>query len=223
MRVFREGSYAEKVAARIEELEEGYRRTPRLQGWMWIYVSFNVTMLLGFYAGRKRLFEDVKANAAWIRKVMWWCLGLGLAAAVAFAILKAINRPTGRPTVTGFFIGVTFNVNRPLLCVAYVSAITLLFQRPRAARLLMPLAHVGRMPLTNYLMQSAIATTLYYSHGFGLFGQVGPALGLLVTAAIFAAQIVYSRWWMARFRFGPLEWLWRGATYGKLPPLRVTA
>ena len=78
---------------------------------------------------------------------------------------------------------------------------------------LRPLAAVGRMALTNYLLQSLIATTLFYGYGFGLFGQVGPALGLLTTIAIFTAQIPISVWWMGRFQFGPVEWLWRALTY----------
>ena len=79
------------------------------------------------------------------------------------------------------------------------------------------------MPLTNYLMQTVIATTLFYSYGVALFGKVGPLLGLGIAAAIFIVQIFWSRWWLARFRFGPLEWLWRAATYGKLPPMRITS
>jgi uncharacterized protein len=184
-------------------------------------VSFTVTILLGFYVGRRRVLEDVAANAAWIRRAMVWCLALGILAAAGFATLAAIHQPVGRPTVPGFFRGVLFNLNRPLLCVAYIGAIVLLFQRERFRRLVQPLVSIGRMPLTSYLMQSVIATTLFYSYGFGLFGKVGPALGLSISVAIFAVQVMYSQWWMARFRFGPLEWLWRGATYGKLPALRA--
>jgi uncharacterized membrane protein YeiB len=58
--------------------------------------------------------------------------------------------------------------------------------------------------------------------GFGFYGRFGPAACLALTAVIFTAQAVYSRWWMARFRFGPLEWLWRGAAYGHFPPLRLS-
>jgi uncharacterized protein len=88
-------------------------------------------------------------------------------------------------------------------------------------RLLMPLARAGAMPLTNYLMQSVIATTIFNSYGLGLFAKVGPALAFVISVAIFAVQLVYSRLWLAHFRFGPLEWLWRAATYGKFPPLRI--
>lgn len=77
------------------------------------------------------------------------------------------------------------------------------------------------MPLTNYLMQSVMATAIFYSYGLGLFAKVGPALALVISMAIFAVQVVYRRLWLSHFRFGPLEWLWRGATYGKFPPLRI--
>ena len=141
---------------------------------------------------------------------------------MSYSILKAIRPPpTGKPTLLGFTTGVLFSLNRPLLCVAYIAAISLLFQRERFKKVLLPLASAGSMPLTNYILQTVLATTLFYSHGFGLFGQVGPALGLVIALILFSFQIVYSRAWLAHFRYGPLEWLWRGASYGKLPPLRI--
>src|SRR5262249_9773424 len=104
----------------------------------------------------------------------------------------------------------------------YVSALALLSRRPGWSAWLAPLATVGRMPLTNYLMQSVICTTIFHSYGLGLFGKVGPAAGLLLALAVFAAQVGYSRWWLGRFRFGPMEWLWRGMTYGRFPALRLS-
>jgi uncharacterized protein len=223
IRIYQTGTYAEQVAARLNDLHEGYvEAAPRLLGHLWIAPSFAVTMLLGFWVGRRRILEDVPAHAAWIRRAMFWCLGLGVALAVAFAALRFFRPPpTGQPTLLGFLTGLMFNLNRPLLCLGYIAAIALLFQHPRVRPLLLPLAHAGAMPLTNYLMQSVLATAIFYSYGLGLFARVGPALGLLVVAAIFTVQLLYSRAWLARFRYGPLEWLWRGATYGKLPPLRA--
>jgi uncharacterized protein len=223
MITYQHGTYWEQVVSRYHDYGEFYvASAPRLQGAIWMFASFSVTMLLGFYAGRKRLFEDVAANAARFRRVMWWCLGIGLLCAVNFSILKAIRPPpTGNPTVISFAMGTLFNLHRPLLCVAYIAAIALLFQRDRVRRLLLPLASAGSMPLTNYILQSVIATTIYNSYGLGLFGEVGPALGFAISLTIFAVQIVYSRIWLTHFRFGPLEWLWKGASYGKLPPLRI--
>jgi uncharacterized protein len=79
------------------------------------------------------------------------------------------------------------------------------------------------MGLSNYLLQTLICTTLFYSYGFGLFGGVGPARGVLLTILIYAQQIPLSAWWLSRFRFGPFEWLWRSLTYGQWQSMRVSA
>lgn len=223
MRIFQGGTYLEQLAVRVESYERGYGMIRTVRGTMWGYISFTITMLLGLYAGRTRIFADIEGNARRIRKITLWCLGFGIAAATAVAVLGALQKPTNGPTIQKFFTSLAFNLNRPLLCVAYMGAIALLFQKTRFKRSLLALASPGRMPLTNYLMQSLIATTIFYSHGLGLFGRVGPLLGLGLAVAIFAAQVCYSQWWLARFQYGPLEWLWRAATYGKLPPMRVTS
>jgi uncharacterized protein len=85
------------------------------------------------------------------------------------------------------------------------------------------LAAVGRMALTNYLMQSMICTTLFYGYGFNLFGRLDYAWQLLVVAAVWALQLIASPWWLRHFQFGPAEWLWRWLTYGARPPLRRRA
>ena len=82
------------------------------------------------------------------------------------------------------------------------------------------LAATGRMAFTNYLSQSVIGATLFYGWGFGLWGGVS-RVGLLgIVAAVWVLQLVWSPWWLARFRFGPAEWLWRSLTYGKRQPMR---
>ena len=85
-----------------------------------------------------------------------------------------------------------------------------------------PLAAVGRMALSNYLLQSLICTTIFYSYGLALFGKVGPSLGLLLTITIFLIQIPLSVWWLRRFQFGPIEWLWRSLTYWQRQPMRLS-
>jgi uncharacterized protein len=82
------------------------------------------------------------------------------------------------------------------------------------------LAAVGRMALTNYLAQSVICTLLFYGYGFSLFGRLDYALQLVVVAAIWALQIIISPWWLRRFQYGPVEWLWRWLTYRTRPPMK---
>ena len=82
------------------------------------------------------------------------------------------------------------------------------------------LAPVGRMALTHYLLQSVCFSLVFYGYGLGLWGQVSRTGQLLLVVALFVLQMVASRLWLARFRFGPVEWLWRAATYGRIPALR---
>ena len=119
-------------------------------------------------------------------------------------------------------LGDALTTIQPLaLMLFYASAIVLLAQRAAWKKWLAPLAPVGRMALSNYLFQSLVYVTLFYRYGLGLEGTVGPALLTVLSIFIFVLQILLSRWWLTRFRFGPMEWLWRTLTYGKLQPLRV--
>jgi uncharacterized membrane protein YeiB len=76
------------------------------------------------------------------------------------------------------------------------------------------------MALTDYLMQSVVCTLFFYHYTTGLFGRVGPALGLVATVILYGVQVWFSNWWLKGHRFGPMEWLWRGMTYGKFPSMR---
>ena len=90
-------------------------------------------------------------------------------------------------------------------------------------RLTYRLAAVGRMAFSNYISQTIICTTLFYGYGFGLFARYDrfPLMGFVL--AVWIVQIIVSPIWLKRFRFGPLEWLWRTLTYGKVQPFRIGA
>jgi uncharacterized protein len=106
------------------------------------------------------------------------------------------------------------------LSAGYTSGLALLFLNDEWRKWLMPFAAVGRTALTNYLMQSVICTLFFYHYTTGLFGRVGPAWGWLPTVVLFGAQVVISNLWLKHYRFGPMEWLWRGMTYGKFPSMK---
>jgi uncharacterized protein len=96
-------------------------------------------------------------------------------------------------------------------------------QRSQGGRLYRAFAATGQMALTNYLLQTVICTTLFYGHGFGLYGSVERTGQILIVFAIWAATLAWSPWWLARFRFGPFEWAWRTLTYMKPQPMRREA
>jgi len=101
----------------------------------------------------------------------------------------------------------------------YAGVFALLSMRTGARRALEPLASAGRCALSNYIGQSIICGILFYGYGFKLFGTLGPAACLGITLIVYAFQVSVSHAWMKRFRFGPLEWLWRSLTHGTREPI----
>ena len=113
--------------------------------------------------------------------------------------------------VLGAITGLLFPSSPGLLATSYVAA-ALLWIKPQSLK---PFADVGKMSLTNYLLQSVILGFIFYGYGFGLFGKLGQGTGACIAIALYAAQVLFSRWWLKRYRFGPFEWLWRRLSYGK--------
>lgn len=99
----------------------------------------------------------------------------------------------------------------------------LIVQAQILSRLTAALAAVGQMAFSNYLLHSLIATTIFYGHGLGLFGSVNRVGQIVIVFAIWAVQLVISPLWLAHFRFGPAEWVWRSLTYWQWQPLRRSA
>jgi uncharacterized protein len=181
--------------------------------------------LLGYHAGRRRLFErDGAAHLALFRRLLVW--GLVCAAAGTPVIVLSRSGVFARsPVPLPVQLGLVVLTELALLglAAAYASAIVVLMQRPGPRRWLLALAPVGQMPLTAYLGQTVVATFLFYGWGLGLGGQLGSAACLAIAVAIYAVQVVACRLWLARFRFGPVEWLWRTLVYGRAQPMRRAA
>lgn len=213
--VYAAGSFDEITAQRLSDL--------RLMYSVAIFLAFNAfaMFLLGLYAGRRGLFHDVSTHTPLIKKVFWWGCALGLSGTFAHAMVSH-GPEFALPTWLDILADTARTLGAPVLALGYIAGLTLLLQHAAWRARLEPLAAVGRMALTNYLMQSLIATTLFYGYGFGLFGQVGPGLGLLITVAIYALQIPLSVWWLRHFQYGPVEWLWRKLTYLRLQPFRLS-
>ena len=101
------------------------------------------------------------------------------------------------------------------ISVAFAYGAAILIWNPRAPLL----AAVGRMAFTNYLLQSIVLGFAFYSYGFGWFGHLGVGIALAGGVAFYLAQLVWSRWWLRRFCYGPFEWLWRSISYLEWQPL----
>ena len=174
-----------------------------------------MTMLIGVLAGRRRWVQRAGELQPQIRRLTWWALAIGLGCGVAFTAIFELNRAPG-PSPIKIVGSVCFSLSRLALMIFYVLVIVRIAQSERGRRWLAPWAAAGRMPLTNYLMQTAICLLLFQHWGIGLWMKVGPALGLLLSLAIFfGIQVPWSLWWLKRHERGPLEAFWARVTYGR--------
>ena len=174
--------------------------------------------LLGYVIGRGGLLHEPRNHARLMRRVLIVGLAVGLACAAVFVGRAIVGvRLSAVPRAAWVLLE---EVGTLALAGGYLAALTLLMERVAWRRWLIGLAPVGRMSLTNYVAGNLIAVSIFYGWGLGQIGNIGPALCVPLTMAIFAAQLVVSGWWLRRFRFGPLEWLWRSLSYGRRQPMR---
>jgi uncharacterized protein len=199
-----------------------YRETYFGEFWQHVYPPIFGVFLLGLWAGRRRVFEEVPAHAAALRRVALWGLGVGMAAGLVFLAfrLRLLGIDPASPWFRPAYTTLRVLSTEPL-AAGYVAATVLLLERPAWRARLAAFAPVGRMALTNYLAQSVLCIAVFY--GGGLIGRVGLAPAVGIAVAIFILQMAWSAWWLARFHFGPAEWLWRSLTYGRRQPMRIRA
>ncbi|HEX8569357.1 MAG TPA: DUF418 domain-containing protein [Caulobacteraceae bacterium] len=109
----------------------------------------------------------------------------------------------------------------PVVSLGYASLAILLLKTPIRPLLSLTIGSLGRMAFTNYIAQSLIMTTIFWGgRGLGLFGTMNRDEWIPIVLAIWAAQLIWSPLWLAAFRYGPLEWLWRRLSYGRPLPIR---
>ncbi|MFL6674262.1 MAG: DUF418 domain-containing protein [Massilia sp.] len=157
-------------------------------------------------------------------------LGLFLLGALAWR-LRIIQRAAvlrGRIAAAGavaLVVGAMASVRSPdgaatiLLALGYAACTVALLEYAPGRRALRGFGAVGKMAFTNYMMQSLVAGWIFYGYGLGQFGRLDAPTVLALAVAIYVAQCWFSRWWLRRYRFGPLEWIWRTLTYGALQPM----
>jgi len=120
----------------------------------------------------------------------------------------------------GFF-GSTGPLGTITLALGYGAAILGIASVARGKRLLGWAAPLGRIAFTNYVAQSVIFGWIFYGYGLGLFGRLGISQALTIGVAVYVGQVLFSAWWLRRYHYGPLEWLWRSLMYGRREPIVV--
>jgi uncharacterized protein len=168
--------------------------------------------IAGMLAWRAGYLRDAPAHAARLRQLA--AVGLGLGGA-----LTLFNQ-LDPGDLGSLALLVTLVVAPLLLAMGYAAAILLLLRSESVRERLRPVAALGRMAFTNYITQSVVLGLLFFGYGLGLYGKLDTARALAIGIALYAVQLAFSQWWLARYRFGPLEWAWRSLTYARREPLR---
>ncbi len=211
---FGHGSLLDMVRENTRMMNYFYNNWQSLWGTLGWWVMMSLTMLIGLLVGRRRWVQRAAELMPQIRRLTWLALAVGLLCGVAFTLIFEFNRTPG-PSLIKVLGGVCYGLSRLGLMIFYVLVIVRLAQHAEWQRRLAPLAAAGRMPLTNYLMQTAICLVLFQGWGLGFWMQVGPAFSLLLSLLIFwAVQVPWSLWWLKRHDRGPLEAFWARITYG---------
>ena len=208
--VYGSGSYAAILGQNIAELAFNGL------GIVFFYPRVLGIFLFGLWVWREGILRDLASRTDLLRR----CQKHGLWVALVFnaatvAIMEIFHPNPLGPSGWSLVAGLTGGIGLPAGSLFYASTLALLWQHPWWRVRLRPFGAVGRTALTNYLLQTVACTTLYYSWGGGLYGTVGPLLGLVPTVVIYVAQLAVSVWWVQRFEYGPMERLWRRLTYGR--------
>ena len=189
---------------------------------MWEFVAghryFKLTglFLIGFAVGRARVYVDLQQYKGLLKKVLLLGLAIGIPLGILYTWSSMAGHPWGR---VGH--GITYLSVYPM-GFAYAAGFCLLFDRRPESKGWLLLSRPGRMACTNYLGQSVMGILLFYGIGLGLGNRVDLLGTELIAFGVFGFQIAFSMLWMKYFRYGPVEWVWRMLTYGKILPLTTS-
>lgn len=204
--IFGSGTYLEVVQFQARLAGREILNLPNfLPTVLWLF-------LLGLLAGRRGLFERPN-HRTWT--------GILIAAVPVALVFKGVYAYWFfTETYNRLAVGYSFAIGGPALMFVYLALLTRLLEHDTWQRRLALFGFAGRMALTNYLTQSVVCTLIFNAYGLGYFNALRLGVSFSLVLVIFALQVLFSRWWLGRFRFGPAEWVWRSLTYGTRQPLR---
>jgi uncharacterized protein len=214
IRVFSTGTYAESLAWRGEHFRK------EIAGSAGLGILALPMFMFGFWFVRSGVVGAWRQHLPLFRRLALIGLSVGLALTLGSVFLQSSFPRHAVPTMEAALAQVLIQIGWLPLCIGYVSTMFCLLGTGIGAKLLSPLRHAGRMALTNYLGASILGTLYFSGYGLGHYMQVSRAGQVLFVAVVFAAQLAFSALWLSRFRYGPMEWLWRAVTYWTLPPMR---
>lgn len=185
---------------RVQEFIDGNR-----------YFKVMGLFLLGFCIGRNRLYTDLAGFMPQLKRIARYGFIIGLPLSFIYVWSAMNGRPWGLGTHASLYFVSVFPLG-----FAYVAGLCLCYLRHPQWKGFLFFAMPGRMALTNYIGQSVFGMLLFYGIGFGFGAGVGLVYVVLIAAGVWIVQALFSSFWLHCCQFGPLEWIWRMLTYGKV-------
>jgi uncharacterized protein len=208
-RAYAQGGFTEVLAFRLHEIPA------ILPLHVFIFPRTIALFLFGAFVWRTGVLRRLEAHTLLFAAVAVPLIIVGVALGALIEGLTPLNRSSLGPAL--------FSIERfvpPVLAIGY-SATVLAIIAAGGWRFFAWAGPLGRTAFTNYLLQSFIFGWIFYGYGLGLFGTLGIAAVFVLGVVVYAAQVVLSSWWLQRFRFGAVEWLWRTLMYGTVQPMRM--
>lgn len=201
LEIYKNGSFAEITHQRIED----WRYVNDSISGFFIIITILPLLLIGAGAAKYDLFRRIITHKKMLKSTLFISLIIGFSLKVLPYVLA--NNPA-----TEYFQDI---FGGPLLAVSIALFIALISEKSLGVNALSLFAAVGRLSISNYLFQSILATFLFYSYGLGLYGDISLFSGTLLAIFIFLFQVIMSKWYIRKFQYGPVEWVWRSITYLK--------
>ncbi len=178
-------------------------------------------MLIGFVIGRTGFYDKIIKNKSRVLYIS--ILGLLILVPLNYILISYLEDSGAYYSlqIKGLYYTMVYAISVFPLAVIYMLLIALLYQNRIMHKLLYPVLAVGRTAFSNYIMHSLVGIFVFYGIGLGFMEQLGPLAWTIFAVLLFVVQIVISNIWLKYFRFGPVEWIWRSLTYGKLQKNRV--
>jgi uncharacterized protein len=208
-RAYSTGGFFEVLAFRIREVPAIFPLH------VMVFPRTVALFLIGVFVWRSGVLRRASANRSLMFGVAIIGILLGGGLSLAAAGRELFDWPSlgrGHP--------LTERLGAVVLALGYAALVIVAVNLPNWRKMLAWAAPLGRMAFTNYLAQSVICGWIFYGYGLGQFGRLGVAAALGIGILVYVAQVLFSAWWLRRYRFGPVEWLWRSCMYGVPQPMR---
>jgi uncharacterized protein len=217
MKIIKQGSWFDQLKMNISGFFFRYNylffvsRIPKVLG----------VFLIGYALGKSDFYKNIVQHKKIIYTIIAAGLLLGIPANFYLArYITYFNSDYFSLKTKGLYQTIFYALGVVPLAFAYVGMFMLSFQTNAGKKILSVLAPVGKMAFSNYIMQSLVGNFVFLGAGLGYMGQLGPVYYTLLGISVFIIQIILSTLWLKYFNYGPVEWLWRSATYKKWQPMR---